>query len=340
MNVTVIFTGGTIGSRLNSDGYIGTYGSNDYRLLNMYNDYIEKKIANNNSCNSEISFTTYEPYTILSENLNSTCITTLISYIKKVLSDRCTDGIIVTHGTDTLAYTAAILSYVFADASIPVVLVSSDYVLEDSRANGFDNFCHAIEFIKSGYRGVFVSYMNKGGAPLIHYGSRLSNPVPFSGDVFSIKNKFLGSFDALNNFCLNTAYTCGAPLPLANEPCIPVSSNILRLVPSCGMTYPGISDNIYAVLLESYHSGTICVDDSLLHFTDEARKKNIPVFLSGLNSEASAYDSVKAYESAGITAITDISPVALYCKLWLLSGTGLDINEYISKPFANDTVTE
>ena len=50
------------------------------------------------------------------------------------------DGVIITHGTDTLQYTAAFTGYIMAGAQIPIVLVSANYVLEDVRSNGVDNF--------------------------------------------------------------------------------------------------------------------------------------------------------------------------------------------------------
>lgn len=60
------------------------------------------------------------------------------------------DGIVVTHGTDTLQYTSAFLAYIFDGLNVPIVLVSANYPLDDSRSNGFENFVGAIDFIKSG----------------------------------------------------------------------------------------------------------------------------------------------------------------------------------------------
>jgi len=67
------------------------------------------------------------------------------------------DGIIITHGTDTLAYTAAALSFYFNAIKIPILLVSSDYPLDDSKANGLDNFMCAVEFIRQKCGQVFLS---------------------------------------------------------------------------------------------------------------------------------------------------------------------------------------
>ena len=89
-----------------------------------------------------------EPYRILSENMNAGYVNRLADCVRKVMARNDSEGIIITHGTDTLQYTAALLSYVFGTDCVPVLLVSSDFPLEDERANGMANFMRAVEFIK------------------------------------------------------------------------------------------------------------------------------------------------------------------------------------------------
>ena len=72
----------------------------------------------------------------------------LISCIREQLT-KDIDGIIVTHGTDTLPFTAAALGMCFAYAKVPILLVSSNYILDDPRANGLTNFTAAVDYITS-----------------------------------------------------------------------------------------------------------------------------------------------------------------------------------------------
>ena len=131
MRILTVFTGGTIGSSLSKGA---------------------------------ISPNTVAPYTVLSENLSAEYLEKLRSCVEDNLNSGY-DGIVVTHGTDTLQYSAAYLDLTLGLIETPVVLVSSNYPLPYSRANGLENFAAAVDFIRSKQgRGVFVSYLNRGGA--------------------------------------------------------------------------------------------------------------------------------------------------------------------------------
>ena len=130
--ILVIFTGGTIASTLR-DGVMDTDKEKNYKLIDSYLNL-----------DDSVTFETKEPYFILSENLSFDNINTLCKCVKESLSEDY-DGIVVTHGTDTLQYSASALDIILGNINIPVILVSSNYPLEDTRANGFDNFIGAIK---------------------------------------------------------------------------------------------------------------------------------------------------------------------------------------------------
>ena len=77
------------------------------------------------------------------------------------------DGVIITHGSDTLPYTCAALAFLLRDVPIPLVLVASNYSLGDSRSNGLANFRSAVELIASRQvRGVFTVFQDE-KAPIV-----------------------------------------------------------------------------------------------------------------------------------------------------------------------------
>ena len=121
---------------------------------------------------SDVELEVYNPYTVLSEQLDGKLLSKLIATVSDVLKESF-DGIIVIHGTDTLQYSAAALSLAYADSKVPIVLVSSNYTLDNPKANGRDNLKYAVEFVKETIGGVFVSYRNLGQNPEIHLGSRV-----------------------------------------------------------------------------------------------------------------------------------------------------------------------
>lgn len=143
--ICVIFTGGTIGSYATEDT-VDLSTENKSILIELYRQQY----------GSDIKFDELRPLDILSENVQFTDLDAMASCIRAVNKNKY-DGIIITHGTDTLSFTANLFSQIFCDIAIPVVFVSALYPLNDSRSKGVDNFAGAVAFIeKEGLSGVYV----------------------------------------------------------------------------------------------------------------------------------------------------------------------------------------
>ncbi len=333
MKVCVIFTGGTIGSVIDESGYIGPREGTPYRLLEMYQERYD----------TDVCFDMLEPYRILSENLDGNHLEQLFARVKEVIRRDDLDGVIVTHGTDTLQFGAAMLGYVFGTSDIPIVLVSSNYVLGDERANGLLNFHYALEFIRGGYgTGVFVSYTNKGELPMIHRATRLQPAVPLSDYVSSVMDTWYGKFEN-GHFIKNPEYhvMSGQEALFDKEQVVKLtnmSESIMHVKPYVGMRYPSLREDVQAVLHGSYHSGTIAVTEEFEKFVKVTEERKVPIYLTGLLSGADAYETVEVYEKMGVRALHTSAEVAQYCKLWLALSNGLDINEIMGKSVAEDWV--
>lgn len=335
MKIGVVFTGGTIGSLVDEDGYIATKKEN-YTLIQKYREiYGETE-----------EFVIRSPYTVLSENMTGNILEKLIECVFDLMKEKV-DGIIVTHGTDTLQYSAAILGYVFSSAKIPIVLVSSNYVLDDKRANGFINFQYGMSFIKNmNGTGVFVSYCNQGDKPRIHRGTRLHGGLYYSDDVFSIKSKCYGSFeqdvfvkeenetDCNIHFFDVCAYESDKPQIHLKQ----FDEEIVVVHPYVGMSYPSLSKNTKVILHGSFHSGTINQGEGLITFAKKAKELGIPFYLIGMESERNQYETTKIYEQLQIIPLYDTSLVAQYCKAWLLLSNDLPLEKYMMSNVAYDHV--
>lgn len=305
MNITVIFTGGTIGSSVQQD-FVSTDAQMPYRLLAMYEAEQKKKSA------AIPNFRTQAPYTTLSEYMDGSHLNRLIACVQSLLTtdDPDIDGIIITHGTDTLPFTAAALGMCFAYAEIPILLVSSNYILDDPRANGLTNFTAAVDYITSPTlpTAVGIAYCNTGSTPKIYNALGVYNHYPFDDSLYE------RSYDAYADAI--------APVLQEFSDLRQTSVHFDTSCPVCffqsmpGMQYH-LPDDARAVLIHAYHSGTINTKDaSLLALTGQAAQKKIPVYLTGISAESTDYDSKAVYESLGIIPLPEYSPLVAYMYLW------------------------
>ena len=300
MKILVIFTGGTIGSCL-KDGYIGTDTSTAYTLLKPFER------------DASLTFETACPYTVLSENLSARELNILQDEISKALK-KDYDGIIVTHGTDTIQYTSCAIENAFGNSNIPIIFVSAAYPLDDKRTNGFDNFFCALEFIKrKAGKGVFVSYKNeKEDVAFLHLPSHLLLHNELCPDLKSFDAPF-AVFDGKEFRILQERNDIGkafGPTNYADEPDILV----IESHPADSFNY--FLDNIRAVIIKPYHSSTLnTANKKLAHFCNTANEKGIPVFTYGVREDAE-YESAKVFKDLHITLLPHKTFACSYMTLW------------------------
>ena len=71
------------------------------------------------------------------------------------------DGIVVSHGTDTMAYTASAVTFMLPDIDLPVVFTGSQLPLADMLSDGPSNLRTAFAMAASGHPGVFLAFDRK-----------------------------------------------------------------------------------------------------------------------------------------------------------------------------------
>ena len=71
------------------------------------------------------------------------------------------DGIVVSHGTDTMAYTASAVTFMLPDIDLPVVFTGSQLPLRDVLSDGPDNLRTAFAMAASGKPGIFLAFDRK-----------------------------------------------------------------------------------------------------------------------------------------------------------------------------------
>ncbi len=133
-----ISTGGTIGTHV------------DYKTGGVYMCRTpEEIIATTPALTKYISLRSIlSPFTIASEDLNYTHWQKLAKEIAKELNGGA-EGVIVTHGTDTMHYTSAALSFMLRDLCKPVALVGAQRSPDRSSFDGSLNLICAAHYITS-----------------------------------------------------------------------------------------------------------------------------------------------------------------------------------------------
>lgn len=210
----------------------------------------------------DVIFDCKSPFTVLSENIDFFLWQMLIDFIKSQNLKKYS-GVIILHGSDTLAYTGALLANIFYDESI--CLTASDKPVEDKGSNAVKNFTDAVDYILSGKKGVVISY--EGIKPADCTASADGN------------DKFI---------------VTGQPQPKLKNPVFS-PKNILVINPYPSINYDNFSlDNVDAVLHTMYHSAT--APKNALDFIARCRDKNIPFYFVTEKDKAE-YESAKDFDS-------------------------------------------
>lgn len=243
--ILVVGTGGTIASK--KSGSIGL--DSPFKILDCVHY-------------GNIVFDCVCPFCVLSENMDFDLWQQLIDYLMKVNFEEYA-GVIILHGSDTLAYTGAVLGNIFYDKKM--ILVASDKPVEEEDSNGVENFCNAVEFIIDGVTGVFISY------------DRLYRAVRTVSA--NARDEFIAA---------------GKQGKLIKNPLLH-RKNILVIKPYVGINYNNYNlDGVDLVLHEMYHSAT--APENVKPFISKCRESGVAFNFVTAKSSAD-YESAKDFEN-------------------------------------------
>ncbi|MFH4355327.1 MAG: asparaginase domain-containing protein [Neisseriaceae bacterium] len=141
-SIKMIYTGGTIGMKSTADGLLPDADAIERFLLSRFS-------------NQKIMLYTDEPL-IDSSALDFNCWNRWIELINRDLEKY--QGVIILHGTDTLAYTAAMLSILYSNSTIPIILTGAMEPINSPTSDGETNLISACSALESLQEGVFVVF--------------------------------------------------------------------------------------------------------------------------------------------------------------------------------------
>lgn len=180
------------------------------------------------------------------------------------------DGFIITHGTDTMAYTAAALYYMLEQIDRPVVLTGSQRPLGRDGSDAEGNLRLAYEAVCSGFAGVCLAF----GGRLIH-GNAAKKIHSLADDAF----RSIGRTE------IDLTAPVAPTAPFRLHDALDTRVAVLRLYP--GMNPVAVDAHIAAgyrgIILEGYGLGSVPGDDteeSFLPTLDRARTRACTIVLT------------------------------------------------------------
>lgn len=233
------------------------------------------------------------------------------------------DGFVVAHGTDTLCYTAAALSFMLQELNKPVVLTGAQVPLEEIGSDGRSNLINAVRVAISDLAEVAVVF----GSQIIR-GTRAKKMSAFDMQAFiSVNDNPLGKIG------LSIKFNESARLRSRKKPLLrPFLNDNVAMIP----VYPGIKPKIIeylaqthsGIIIEGYGAGNLPTmqDINLIPAIKTAVEGKVPVVVCTqciLGSTAmELYQVGRAALDAGAIPAWDMTPETAMVKLmWVLGQT-------------------
>lgn len=321
--ILVVLTGGTIGSQVEGES-VRVTDSSPMRLMELY----EKSYGQVERGMKE-EFEVIQPMSILSENMGLKSWTHLCRIMWEIPYENYA-GVIVTHGSDTLSYTSALLGLLLCHVEVPVVLTASNYPLGEKGSNGLKNFRSAVELIHTGLlKGVFTVYQNGKGENNVYLATRLTEADGyldqfggFGGVPFGRMCRGEFQYDpAAVNPTVSQVREKRARIA-DHSPSFEKSIVFLKPYPGFDYESVDLSRKPAAVLQDLYHSSTACVEgesSSILWLLEKCKKADIPVYTASVKDASGRnYETARRVLERGAIPMENISPEAAYSKLLLL----------------------
>ncbi|MCL2007153.1 MAG: asparaginase [Treponema sp.] len=254
------------------------------------------------------------------------------------------DGFVITHGTDTMAYTASALSYLIQNSLKPIVLTGSQKPIASKDSDARQNIFDAFWFCAHGENaGVYLMF---DGKAII--GSRASK----------VKSKSMDAFESINHPIAALIHYPKAAIHLGREEGGeregPLFFDDIRPGVFLLKLIPGIEPNILeyvgqyydAIVIESYGMGGVPFADRR-NFLEQVRrlasKGKILAIATQVKSEGSdlsVYEvGMKALQSVPLLQSMDMTIEAVVTKLmWILAKTKdfKEVEKLFYMPVNND----
>ena len=260
---------------------------------------------------------------------------------RRIFADRAGfDGIVVSHGTDTMAYTASAVTFMLPGIDLPVVFTGSQLPLADMLSDAPGNLRTAFAMASSGVPGVFLAFDRK-----VMLGCR----------AVKIRASGFSAFESVNARYAAQVTNRGL---VVDDSVLPVHHGQARLCPEISRNVfllkltPGLNPAVFDVLAAMGYQGIVIEAFGLggvnvLHKGLRGIRRAVEDGISVVVTTQCLYDSadLQVYQvgnkllELGVIQGRDMTSEAAMTKLMWAIGQGMD-QEEIRALFARNLAGE
>lgn len=319
--VVLIGTGGTLASKIDYQSGAVVPAFTTQELFHAVPELQE--IAN---------LETKSIFQILSENIQPDHWIELTNEVVNSIEKLDPAGVVIAHGTDTMHFTAAALSFMIKNLDRPVVLVgaqrSSDRPSSDAPINLLSSVRVACE---SDIAEVVVCMHGSTSDDynLVHRGTRVRKMHTSRRDAFKTIDelplaKVVGEKIIPSKIPYNKRQTRRAKIEIDTQ----IDKKVALV-----FSYPGLKAEILDYFIDQEYSGIVLagtglghINQKLLPIVERAQEEDIPIFMAsqclwgytGMN----VYETGRLLKRAGVIPLANMLPeVALVKAMWVLGHT-------------------
>ncbi len=314
MDISIISTGGTVSSII------------DYKTGAVHPAFTAEDLLRANP--ELLEYANYNVkalYNILSENMKPKYWVEAAESIADDISDG-SEGVVVAHGTDTLHYTAAALSFMLK-TPVPVIITGAQRSSDRPSSDAHMNLIHSVICAKSDLAEVSVCMHGSlnDTYTYLHKGTKVRKMHTSRRDTFrSVNFEPIAKIEN-DKMEINPHYS----YTRRNQNELKVNSAIEEKVGFI-KSFPGISSEFIDYHIDKGYRGLVIegtglghVPDNLISSLKRANDENIPVIMTSQclygKVNMNVYSTGRQIIDAGVISGRDMTPETAYVKLcWAL----------------------
>ncbi|MGI6395405.1 MAG: asparaginase [bacterium] len=251
------------------------------------------------------------------------------------------DSFVIIHGTDTMAYSAAALSFMLKNLGKPVVMTGSQLPLKNRRSDALMNLIDAIEVALFSELNEVVVIFNH----TVFRGNRVKKKDSWDFDAFYSPN-----YNSIVKLGIGMEKKLHRYLPKSSEP-FEIDTRIVEEVIIIPF-FPGIDFSTFSVMvknkkvkgivIEAYGSGNVPSDNpGLEELFKEAAENSVPIAVCSQSPigkvNLGLYEVASKAEYYGLISAVDMTREATLVKLMVALGRYKTIEEI--KKFMTENIT-